>query len=452
MVERDGALDTEFMKYCEINCGKLCKFGIDLPLYYGARLESAMVAGEEASYEDAVAAAAKALSDAAGGVALCTGDATNEELLALKALATGAGMQTTLGLGHLVGAVGSEAFRKTVLEPLVLDHAQMIALVDLDPAYQYPLIARRIMEVRAKGTKVESIGPEKAHVSFLADKVYPCHPSRTVEALRAFVEYAMPHALYLASAGIYSDPALVAQVCNVCAATTSRALFLTDFANARGGLALGLEGLDYGLEGLISKMESGEVTSLVLLESPLFDSYLDEKRFFAACEQLDALVVLQSRMSRSYPKNAVVIPVPLFFERKGSLVNVCARQLSLGGESEGAVAVLADIASKMGAILPDYDSLANDAAQDLYAWEQAVATFMPLELPEQETIEGPCHKYVVNPYLVRGLPYPRSKRVGIDLYAEAKEKERYVVKDDVAEDVVFAYEKDSSRKSIIEKY
>ena len=222
IVERDGALDTEFMKYCEINNGKLCKFGIDLPVFYAARLESAMVAGEEASYEGAVVAAATALAAAKGGVALCTGDATNEELLALSALAHGAGMQMSLGLGHIVDAIGAGAFRKTVIDPLVLDHAQMIALVDIDPAYQYPLIARRIMEVRAKGTLVESIGPEKAHLSFLCDKVYPCHPSRTVDALRAFVDNSMPHALYLVSCGIYAESALLAQVSNVCAATTSQ--------------------------------------------------------------------------------------------------------------------------------------------------------------------------------------------------------------------------------------
>jgi len=443
MIEREGLLDVEFMKDCDINSGKLCRFGIELARYYGELQTSALAGGREVSYEEAVTLAAKALSSSRGaGVALCTGDATTEELYALSLFADAAGLATTLGLGHHMHAVGLEAFHKTVTHPDVLDHAQMIVLVDIDPAYQYPLLARRLMLVREQGTTIVSIGPEKEHLSFYTDARYPCHPSRTVDALRAFVEHAMPHALYVVPCGMYGDAALTAQVNNICAATFSRALFVTDFANVRGGLALGMESLSHGIDGLVASIEAGDVTSLVLVESPLFSSYLDDARFWAACETLDALVVLQSHRCEAYPPNAIVLPLPPFYQRKGTLRNVCNRRLVLSGEAEGAVAVLRDLGAAMGHGLSPFDAVAKEARSLCDAWYETVATFTPVELPPQAGVEGPCHRYVPNPYLVRGMPNPRSKRVGLDLYAVAKGKERYVIREDVAEDVVFAYEKD----------
>jgi len=457
IIEDDEGIDIEFMKSYTINSGKLCKFGIDLPKFYSSPRQEPYVYGKKVSYDDAIGTVADALKSwentrgMSEGIILCTGDATCEELLVLDRLAKKADMVCATGLGKIVGMIGGAALLRKSSNFNIIEYAKSIVLVDIDPYYQYPLIARKLQIAKSNGAHIISIGTEKSHINHIVDEVKLIHPSKIQKELESLCESVSSETLFITSLGIYSDLSTIAAINNNCTKQYSRIMYMKDFANTEGSLVLGIDTKNNNIEGIIEGMESGKITALVLVESPLYDSYIDNERFRNACQNLQHLIILQSRAA-SVPNNAIMLPLPLFYERKGTLINVCGRLLSLKGDKEGVVGVNNDILKKLGAKKIGFETLTQETVDFYNKWKSLIPERSTVEAPKSTVDSGPCHKYISNPFLVRGLPYTLCKRVGKGLYPKAKKNERYVMLQDIAENVVLSYEKDTRFRKVLDIY
>jgi hypothetical protein len=243
------------------------------------------------------------------------------------------------------------------------------------------------------------------------------------------------------------------EVNNICAKTSSRAMFLKDHANSEATLPLEFDNIRKSVDEIVDDIESGRLTALMLVETPYMDSYLDVDRFRKACESLEHLLIVQSRPIPSPPDNAVVIPLPPFYKRKGTVVNICGRLLEMGGDEEGASRVCRDIIESAGLSAPlAYESLNEDARMMHEKYYSKGPSYHERAVPKRSYPSAPFHVYEPNPYLLRAMPYPVAKRASPDTYHQARSSERYVRKDDVAEGVVIAYERDERYTDGISHY
>lgn len=101
----ETSVSVDFRKSSPVNAGKLCRFGLKLPLYY-VQPQASMVEGQKSELEVAISAAVEALR-AASAESLAffsVGNATNEEQQAFSALAgiLGAGVETGMGIYSLL--------------------------------------------------------------------------------------------------------------------------------------------------------------------------------------------------------------------------------------------------------------------------------------------------------------------------------------------------------------
>ena len=461
IIEDGDEIDIDFKKFCPINSGKLCKFGIDLPMIYGNALKMPLMDGKEIDYREGISKAANLLnkwynsSKGKEGVVLCCGDATNEELLAIKDFSSYFGMKCASGLGNILKVIGNSPFVHDIKDFDIIEGFDKIALVNLDPYYQYPLVARKLQNAKAKGKRITSIGPEGSHIERLADEVILCSPAEVNECFKEYISgNSDDSTLYITSMGLYTDPALLAEINNACAKTRSRAFFLKDYANTEASLVLGFNNYGYGIEEIIDHIESGMINSMVLIESPLFDTYLDSQRFRNACEMLDTLIVIQSGMPKDLPKNALLLPLPAFYKRKGTLVNACGRLIDLDGSDAGII----DIFNDMKEALKHKDRLDfeayNSKVFNVYKkWISSFREYGVVEVPKPlYSKKGPLHYYVVNPHLIRGMSHQLPKRTSEGLYQTVSEKERYVIKKKIAEGVVLAYQRDEKYTKLISAY
>lgn len=461
IIEDGEEIDIDFKKYCPINSGKLCKFGIDLPKIYGNALKHPLIDGKEVEYEDAISSISKLLSkwyyssEGKEGIVLCCGDATNEELLAIEDFSSYFGMKCASGLGNILKVVGGAPFIHDIKNFDILEGFDKIVLVNVDPYYQYPLVARKLQKAKERGKRIISIGPEGSHIERLADELILCSPAKVNECFRKYIsENSEDFSLYITSMGLYADPSIIAEINNACTNSKSRAFFLKDYANTEASIILGFNRYNHSVEEIIEHIEQGKINAMVLIESPLFDTYLDNSRFRKACEKLKALVVMQSTKPRDLPKNALLLPLPQFYKRRGTLVNVCGRFIELDGSSNGFIDVFNDMRKALRHKERTGFENYNSKAVGIYKkWISNFKAYENVEVPEAlYSKEGPVHYYVVNPFLVRGMGHQLPKRVSEGLYQDALEKERYAIRKNVVDGVVLAYQRDEKYKKLLSEY
>jgi len=461
IIEDGDEIDIDFKKYCPINSGKLCKYGVDLPKIYGNALDFSSIEGNEVDYEVAITKISNLLkkwySSSGGkeGIVLCCGDATNEELLAIEDLSSYFGMKCASGIGNILNVVGSIPFIHDIKNFDIVEGFEQIVLINIDPYYQYPLVARKLQNAKKRGKRIISIGPEGSHIERLAEEVIICSPANVHDCFKRHIsENTEDFTLYITSMGIYSDPALIAEINNACVNTKSRAFFLKDYANTQASLILGFNSYKYGIEEIIDHIEEGRINAMVLIESPLFDTYLDSSRFRKACEKLKALVVMQSTMPRDLPNNAFLLPLPAFYKRRGALVNACGRLIELNGSSNGIIDVFNDMKKVLGhKDKLDFEKYVSKATGAYDKWISSFNDYEVVKVPDTKySKEGPVHYYVVNPFLVRGMDHQLPKRTSGGLYQKASDKERYVIKQNIADGVVLAYQRDEKYKKLLSEY
>lgn len=157
MVSETGetSLSVDFRKSSPVNAGKLCRFGLKLPLYY-AEPRVSKVGVQESSLEAAISAASEALKNASAEslTFFSAGNTTNEEQKAFSVLAAAldAGVETGMGVySSLPVGMHSVLSQSTPLEDI--EKAKEVFLF-VDPYSQYPLLLRRVLRAKRNGAKV----------------------------------------------------------------------------------------------------------------------------------------------------------------------------------------------------------------------------------------------------------------------------------------------------------
>ena len=429
----DGALEIEFMKHCPVNQGKLCKFGVMLPAFYSQPLSDAYIDGKAVPAEEALSAAASALKSSSSGIVVSLGDSTCEELLAGSLLASEVSFSFATGLGATISAVGAPNISLKGCTFDDIEKKRDIIIIDTDPYVQYPLLARRLQNALKAGADVTYVGPGSVNMEYFASKAH-------VVSLEEIEQTLSSVPAKKDNCGLHATLSVVASTIRSAAASGAQVLCLKDFANSEASVRMDIETYGADICSISEAIESGRIRSLVLMESPIFDSCEDGARLKKACESLEALVIIQSGALADAPKGAIVIPADRFYCRKGSLLSVEGKLNTLSGDSEGLVGPIGSILEKMGKEPMAFAKLTELALGRIDSFSSA--PFMDVErLPAPELVK-PYYYHVSNPFLARGMSQGYAKRCGEETYGAAIEASRFVVKGNVAPGVVLVYDKD----------
>jgi len=344
----------EFRKGCEVNEGKLCKFGVQLARYYFPP-NASRVDGKEVALDEAVEEASKRLSslDAVDAVEFVSfGGAPSEELLALIELARARGAVPQMGLGVL-SKLPKEAYPSIATGASYADveSAKTVVLVGVDPHEQYPLILRRILRAKQNGAKVVFCGWRDPRG--LADELVLLEPSKWQEQLAGLRESleGAEDAVVISDVHPLTEGAMLAHTLNLAKAIGAKLLLLKPFANVSGMmLLLTPEELSAqkSPEQLISEIEQGSIKGLVVHEVDLLEALPQTERVRAALEKLELLVYVSSRKSPMCDIAHVVIAPEQFWQKRGIVVNNEGRLLELGGEGTEGLAALSRLAVACG--------------------------------------------------------------------------------------------------------
>jgi len=344
-----------FRKGCEVNEGKLCRFGVQLPRYYD-QLNSSRVDGSEVALAEAVERAARRLSDAEGVQLLSGGSAPSEEVLALVQLARAKGTAVQSGLGAL-STVPEESYPSIITGcPYEkVEHAKRVVVVGIDPHTQYPLILRRLLRAKANGARVLFAGWLEPRG--LADETVLLTPSwheglsRLSEMLEGDEQGEEGDTVVIAELTPFTDGTMLAEVLNLAKRAGASLLLLKPFANLTGMLQLMTPeeiSQQQSFSDIITSIEEGTTKGLVLHELDLLEAMADTQRVRAALEKLEHLIVISSRPSPVCELANVVIAPEQFWQKRGVVVNNEGRLLELGGEGTEGLDAISTLASACG--------------------------------------------------------------------------------------------------------
>ncbi|MHC1592714.1 MAG: molybdopterin-dependent oxidoreductase [Methermicoccaceae archaeon] len=386
-----------FRKGCEVNEGKLCKFGVQLPSYY-LPLNQSRVDGKEVALEEAVEQAAQRLSAAEGVQFVSCGGAPSEEMLALLELARAKGATLQSGLGVL-SAMPEEAYPSLITgSPYgAVESAKTVVVVGIDPHQQYPLILRRLLKAKKNGAKVVFAGWKDPRG--LADECVLLSPSGLEDALKKLsesLEGAEGDVLVVSELQPLMDAAMLAGVLNLAKGLGAKLLLLKPFANLTGMLLLMTEqelSQQKSFSDIIVSIEEGETKALVLYEFDPLEALPDTERVKGALEKLELLVVLSSRPSPVCELAHVVVAPEQFWQKKGVVVNNEGRVLELGGEgTEGfsALSKLTEACAGSPLAFEDAHTKALSACGVQDVDEYSVPQYDRPEYPEVEVEAAPA--------------------------------------------------------------
>lgn len=443
-VVKDGEkIDIDYRKRSPVNEGKICKFGVKLPKFYSKERATAMVkegdSGKEVELDLAIEEAAKRLKevrDASGGdsIAIITGgSATNEELLALKALADSIGSKNIeCGLGKF-SSLGSEVL-KIGLPFKEVEKAKNIILILLDPFVSYPLLSRNILNAKKNGAKVLNIGVAENKV---ADKTVIINPGEQTVKLQSLVKYLkdksgdddfkeiesfFEESVIISDLNPLSDPEAIKAISNVGAVSGSKLLFMKPYANLSGAAVFGFVSNENGIDGILSDIDEGKIKALYIFESDLVGTALDEAKAAETLGKLDLLVVQSSINTKTTGLADVSLPVEPFFEKKGTVINAEGRALSNKGKGTNGLEVIGKIADSTGGKGMDYEAAHSKVLEELgitlvnedkipLTREDSIAE---IEMGEAETKEG--DQFLVlkaNPFFWNGVASKHVLEMGV---------------------------------------
>lgn len=341
----------EFRKGCEVNEGKLYKFGMRLNRYYFPP-NTSRVDGKEVALDEAVEEASKRLSSLDAVEFVSFGGAPSEELLALIELARAKGKVPQMGLGVL-SSLPKEAYPSVATGAAYADveSAKTLVLVGVDPHEQYPLILRRILKAKQNGAKVVFCGWRDPRG--LADELVLLEPSKWQEQLANLKESleGAEDAVVISDVHPLSEGAMLAHTLNLARAIGAKLLLLKPFANVSGMMLL-MSPDELSAQKspgqLISEIEEGNIKGLVVHEVDLLEALPQSERVRAALEKLELLVYVSSRKSPMCEIAHVVISPEQFWQKRGIVVNNEGRLLELGGEGTEGLTALSKLAVACG--------------------------------------------------------------------------------------------------------
>lgn len=385
----ETSLAVDFRKSAPVNAGKLCRFGLKLPLYY-AESPVSKVGGKESGLEAAISAAVEALKTASAEslTFFSVGNTTNEEQKAFSVLAAAfdAGVETGMGIySYLPVSMHSVFSQSTPLEEL--EKAKEVFLF-VDPYSQYPLLLRRVLKAKENGAKVVCIGPRDLPV---ADEQFCLKPEEYGKAL-----YPSRDSVLIADLHPYSDPAHVRAVFDLAQASGAKPFFLRPFANSKGTEPLSALTKQHTSEKLFEDINSGKIKTLFCLESDLLKLAPDREAVVKALSKLDTLIVQTSRPGELHRFADIVIASEPFYRKQGTVLNAEGRLLPTGGNSTLGFDSLSSLTAAFGKQL-DFESVRKELFVDFGVKKADEFTFRaPSEFcsgsAELSEIETPCFK------------------------------------------------------------
>jgi len=335
------SLAVDFRKSSPVNAGKLCRFGLKLPLYY-AEPQVSMVGSQESGFEAAVSASTEALKNvSAESLAFFSaGNTTNEEHKAFSALATafGAGVETGVGVYSSLPVSTHAVFGQSISLEEIENVKQVFLFVD--PYSQYPLLLRRVLRAKEKGAKVVCIGPRDLPV---ADEQFCLKPEEYGKILSPSRD-----SVLIADIHPYSGPAHVRAVLDLAQASGAKPFFLRPFTNSAGAELLSAHTKQRTLEKLLEDINSRKIKTLFCLESDLLELAPDREAAVKTLSKLDTLIVQTSRQGGLSGLADIVIASEPFYRKQGTVLNAEGRLLPAGGNSTLGFDSLSSLAAAFG--------------------------------------------------------------------------------------------------------
>jgi predicted molibdopterin-dependent oxidoreductase YjgC len=351
MVESDGEkglkLNVAHRKVAPMNEGKLCKFGMRLPSYYGKEALHNSVDGTEVNQEEAIQAAQERLknmnSDEIAFAALPS-TTTNEELVSFASLALDFGGENlSFGFERFFRDIPEEAFYvvENGLPFTDVETASKIVLFFLDPFVHYPLLARRILKAKRNGAQVIEVSFTKNERG-IADECIVVAPHE-FESLRDKKKL-FKDSMIIGELTPYTNPHLVSLLLWLQASTSSRLVLFKPFLNVTGALLMGEGGKGAkkrkGLFEILDRIDSGKIKALYLLETDLADVLLGEDEVKGTLSKLDVLIEQNAFRTPLSEVATITLGSEPFYKKKGTVVNIEGRLLELGGESATGLQIL----------------------------------------------------------------------------------------------------------------
>lgn len=348
----ESSVSVDFRKSSPVNAGKLCRFGLKLPLYY-AGPQASRVKGQDSGLEDAISETIRILKAApAESLAFFSvGNTTNEEQKVFSALAGVFGLDVETGMdvySSLPARMHNALNRSISLEEV--ENAGQITLF-VDPYSQYPLLLRRILRAKEKGAEVICIGPRQLSV---ADKQFCLKPAEYVKSLCP-----SPKSVIIADIHPYSDPEHMKVVIDLAEASGSKILFIKPFVNSTGMETLAANRKQRTLKKLLQDIDSGKIKTLFCLESDLLELAPDREATVLTLSKLDTLIVQTSRQGEFFRLADIVIASEQFYRKQGTVLNAEGRLLSAGGNSTIGFDILSSLAEAFGK-QPDFESVQKE--------------------------------------------------------------------------------------------
>jgi predicted molibdopterin-dependent oxidoreductase YjgC len=340
-------LNVAHRKVAPMNEGKLCKFGMRLPSYYGKAALQNSVDGTAVDLEEVVQAAQERLknmnSDEIAFVTLPS-TTTNEELVSFASLASDFGGENlSFGFERFFRDIPEEAFYvvENGLPFTDVETASKIVLFFLDPFVHYPLLARRILKAKRNGAQIIEVSFTKSERG-LTDEVIVVAPHEFA-SLREKNEL-FKNSLIIGELTPYTNPHLVSLLLWLQASTSSRLFLLKPFLNVTGASLTSGGGKGAkkrkGLFEILDRIDSGKIKALYLLETDLANVLLGADAVKETLSKLDVLIEQNAFRTPLSEVATLTLGSEPFYQKKGTIVNIEGRWLELGGESATGLQIL----------------------------------------------------------------------------------------------------------------
>lgn len=392
-----GVLSVEHLKSNPVNQGKLCRFGMRLPLHYD--MPAARFVESSESVMGAVKAAAQRLKKADRIAMLSVGNTTCEEHLAFIELARV--LKTNVDIGVAAYAeLPKECYSYLEGMPFAaIEKAKKIFLF-IDPYQQYPLLTRRLLSARRNGAHITTVGTRKLHLA---------HEHLTMpfeEHGRSVID---SDSLVIADLHPHSDIKLLKYLLNLTQEKGASLHMMKPFVNSEGAIRL-IEDKSKmrGLSKLMDDIRKGEIKTLVLLDSDPIKLMPDMMDTIATLRMLDDLIVISSMDGPVNAMADVVIATECLYKKAGSFINAEGRLQDNSASYTVGIDAISSLCKELGATGFDYRQLhaaLHDSMIEALTKENRKNEFCLLECgdhgyPVEALHDGNCTlQYLFNPFM-----------------------------------------------------
>jgi NADH-quinone oxidoreductase subunit G len=355
-----------------------------------------IVNGQAKDRDDAVKAAAKILSETfaaygPGSVAFMGSPRTSlENNYALKKLAALIGTEN-ICYSHDPGRERKDRLAVSKLKPANgrslrdVESSDFIIALGSDPVNEAPMLALMMRQAARRGARITVIDPRPVKLPFDFTHV-PAPPEEFADKLSELIKSELldsKNPLIVCGTDIAGAGAIDA--CPELAKQSVCGLFYTlSAANSFGAAVMAGNGPDF--EDILSGIETGEIKTLVAVESDPLGMYPDKERVSRAVRKLEALIVMDYLSTQTAKAANVFFPAAAYAEMDGIFVNNEGRAQAFSRAYVAGIPV-----NTMGPKLhPPREFFPEVPGRSYPAWEYArdIARAMEIECGDIESLEA----------------------------------------------------------------